>query len=216
MTALITPQDIIDGAHAVKAVTQAVPGMKAAVSEAVQHWVTDKFRFARAKSNLEHTFEMADRMAEGKERVEDISCKQAEKVIEACIGEDREELQKLWAAMLARIMTGNEKAIRSDIVDVVKKFEPNDALVLKYIFSIAEEKSKFELSSSHIRTYMSIEDGNKMDDDDISLSFENLFYCACIKHNNSAYLSTGTFIEGAVYRLTARGTKIMEAVNPNM
>ncbi|GBR56771.1 Abi-alpha family protein [Gluconobacter sphaericus] len=216
MTEVTIVQEIIDGAHAVKAVTQAVPGMKAAISEVWQYWVTDKFRYARAKANLEHMCEMADKMTEGKERVEDVSCKQAEKVIEACIGEDREELQKLWAAMLARIMTGNERDIRSDIVDVVKKFEPNDALVLKYIFSVYLEKSKFELSSSHIKTYFSVEDREKMDDDDVSLSFENLFSCGCIKHNNSAYLSTGIFIEGAVYRLTARGIKIMEAVNPNM
>lgn len=216
MTALITAQEIIDGAHAVKAITQAVPGMKAAISEVVQHWVTDKFRFARAKSNLEHTFEMAEKMAEGKERVEDVSCKQAEKVVEACIGEDREELQKLWAAMLARIMTGKEQSIRSDIVDVVKKFEPRDSLTLSYIYSISKEKDKFEISSSHIKTYLSLEDRDKMDDDDISLSFENLFYCACIKHHNPAYLGNGIFIEGAVYRLTARGIKIMEAVNPNI
>jgi hypothetical protein len=54
-------------------------------------------------------------------------------LIEGAIQESREEIQDLWAALLANSMIDKGVKVRREYLEVVKKLEPEDVLVLRII-----------------------------------------------------------------------------------
>ena len=63
-------------------------------------------------------------------------------LLQAAADENREELQDLWAALLARAMTGGGRRIRRQFFAILRDMEPSDAVVLKLIY-----KRNYEASS---------------------------------------------------------------------
>jgi hypothetical protein len=48
--------------------------------------------------------------------------------------ESREELAELWARLLANAMDPNMNSVRQSFIDAVKRMDPLDAVVLRYIY----------------------------------------------------------------------------------
>jgi hypothetical protein len=69
-------------------------------------------------------------MIENKEILESVSVVTAKSIVEAAMEEDRPELQKLWAGLLARLLTDPNAMITQKAINTVKQMEPMDALVL--------------------------------------------------------------------------------------
>lgn len=117
-------------AHAVGQVIKATPGLREAIYETLQYFWTDRVRFARRKRNLEREIQMAEEMMKGQKRLEDISTVEAERILEASAPEDREAIQKLWAAMIARLLTGDLPTIRAEWIEIIQKLEVIDVGIL--------------------------------------------------------------------------------------
>jgi hypothetical protein len=79
-----------------------------------------------------------DKLLDGvaSERRSEISGSAFLPLIEVCVDERRHELQALWAALLANAMVDGGRRVRQDFFDVVKRMEPQYALVLKFLGDI--------------------------------------------------------------------------------
>ena len=54
-------------------------------------------------------------------------------LLEAAVDESREELQALWAALLANAMVDGGRRVRRDYFEAVRQMEPLDAVVLDIV-----------------------------------------------------------------------------------
>jgi hypothetical protein len=54
-------------------------------------------------------------------------------LLQAAADENREELQDLWAALLARAMTGGGRRIRRQFFSIIEALEPSDAVVFEAV-----------------------------------------------------------------------------------
>jgi len=61
-------------------------------------------------------------------------------LLEAACQESREELQELWACLLANAVTKGNK-VRIDFAEVLKQLDPQDALALSVVKDIENEKN---------------------------------------------------------------------------
>ncbi len=78
----------------------------------------------------------------GTEKPEDLSPNLAGPILEACRDESREEMQKLWAGLLATARDPKRKRyFKIEFIEILKKIDPNDALVLQRIWEIAPDAS---------------------------------------------------------------------------
>ena len=66
------------------------------------------------------------------DRISDPSPSIVTPLLEAACQESREELQRLWACLLANAMIKNGK-VRIDFIDILKQLDPQDALALTVI-----------------------------------------------------------------------------------
>jgi hypothetical protein len=66
-------------------------------------------------------------------KVIELSPNLAAALIEGAQEEGREELMELWARLLANAMDPNLNTVRQSFIEAVKKMDPMDAVVLRYI-----------------------------------------------------------------------------------
>lgn len=117
-------------AAAIKGVCNLIPGLHDAVHETLSYYVIGPIKFRRRAENIKRELELSEKMIKGMKILDEISTKEAERVFKAASEKDREELQKLWAAMIARLVTGKLPTIRAEWVDIVKKLEIVDVGIL--------------------------------------------------------------------------------------
>jgi hypothetical protein len=179
MTSLISSDlnTLEETAHAVGQVIKATPGLGEAIHETLQHFWTDRVRFARRKRNLEREFQMAEEMMKGQKRLEDISTVEAERILAASAPEDREAVQKLWAAMIARLLTGDLPTLRAEWIEIIQQLEVIDAGILDLLPKVrnngpqGDHRSFInELSSEFLRRWSA----SKVEYNDFWLSLKSL------------------------------------------
>lgn len=144
----ITPETVEHSAKALAAIVKVIPGLYQAMYEAMRAVAIDPILFHRRKANLERETELLRSMVERKKILENISTVTAKSIIESAMEEDRADLQKLWAGLLARLLTDPNAMITQKAISTVKQMEPMDALVLDILATDLEPKG---LSPDQIR-----------------------------------------------------------------
>lgn len=128
------PEENEDFSHFVSNVSKVsnlIPGLYEAIYETLSLYWTDPVKRKRRLNNLKAEFHLAEEQIKGQKYIENISATLAKQVLEPAMEEDREELQKLWAALLAQILVGKTVQVRKEIIDLIKKFDPIDAFLLE-------------------------------------------------------------------------------------
>jgi hypothetical protein len=93
--------------------------------------------------------------------------------LEAAADEDNEQLQDLWARLLAAAMGPNRRdAMRQSFIAVVKQMDPIDVLVLKAIF---EHGVPWQQAAN-----VAIASQLKCPTDEVTVSIEHLGELACV------------------------------------
>ncbi|GBR51575.1 hypothetical protein CSR02_04140 [Acetobacter pomorum] len=137
---LLTPENVEHSAKALAAIVKGVPGLYQAMYEAMRAVAIDPIVFRRRKANLERQTELVRSMIEHKEILENVSAVTAKSIVEAAMEEDRPELQKLWAGLMARLLTDPNAMITQKAISTVKQMEPMDALVLDILTDSMDPK----------------------------------------------------------------------------
>ena len=120
----------------------------------------------------------------------------AEPLLEAAAKESREELQDLWAKLLANAMDpARSNSVRPEFIEAVKKFHPTDAAILEKFYIMTGE---FKPS---VESFMSNALG--ISTDAVSVSLNNLERIGCVGKNTLG-----------VYLLIAFGRELMRACAP--
>lgn len=159
---------------------------------------------------------MAEEMIKGKKRLDDISATQAKEVLEPAMEEDREELQKIWAALLARIMVEKNNGIRAEIIDLIKKFNPIDVLVLEQFATYSRVSNLAHLNSMFISDKIREKYDVLLTYDryDFMISFEFLYKNKLITYPSLLSSVDLSFFEGKVFGLSDLGKKILKITSP--
>ncbi|MFT9315193.1 MAG: hypothetical protein ABF521_03555 [Acetobacter orientalis] len=204
MTNLVNfnPQEIEHAAHAISAVTHAVPGLYQALYETIGLFWTDPIKRKRREKNLKAEFEMAEEMIKGKKRLDDISATLAKEVLEPAMEEDREELQKIWAALLARIMIGKDKIISGKIIDIIKECDSYTAIIVSAFPDILADAGQNMIIEEMVEVIVNKKE-DIVDIDDVSIALRWLEEKGCLKELGRSPVS---------YTVTALGRKLIQAV----
>jgi hypothetical protein len=75
-------------------------------------------------------------------------------LIEAACQESQEQLQDIWAALLANTLLDHSKKVQKDMIAAVKKFEPIDAIVLKIVAGMPNPTQADNISRQNNRQYL--------------------------------------------------------------
>lgn len=208
---LTNPENLEQTAHAITSVAQAVPGLKDAVYETISLVWTDRVKRKRRANNLEAELRMAEEMIKGQKRLDDISATLAKEVLEPAMEEDREEFQKIWAALLARILVGKDKIISGRIIDIIKECDSYTAIIVSALPDILDHSD----GHGHVDGTSFYEEivecivnengnGNIVDIDDVSIALRWLEEKGCLEKQKNQIPSS--------YRTTALGRKLLQAV----
>ncbi|MFT8850400.1 hypothetical protein [Acetobacter orientalis] len=218
MTDLVTfnPQEIEHAAHAISAVTHAVPGLYQALYETIGLFWTDPIKRKRREKNLKAEFEMAEEMIKGKKRLDDISATLAKEVLEPAMEEDREELQKIWAALLARLMTDELSVLRSEWIDIIKGLEPIDVGIFEFLKTFkntTKQGDKGFFIKCFSEKFKNEFPQTKYEESDFWLSFQSLVNKSLLfPVQTIARDKDGTW--SPAYIITPLGNKIVEITSP--
>lgn len=218
MTDLVTfnPQEIEHAAHAISAVTHAVPGLYQALYETIGLFWTDPIKRKRREKNLKAEFEMAEKMIKGKKRLDDISATLAKEVLEPAMEEDREELQKIWAALFARLMTGQLSVIRSEWIEIIKGLEPIDVGIFEFLKTFkntAKQGDKGFFIKCFSEKFKNEFAQTKYEESDFWLSFQSLVSKSLLfPVQTIAREKDGPW--SPAYTITPLGNKIVEITSP--
>jgi len=94
-------------------------------------------------------------------------------IITAAQDESREELQDIWAKLLAAALDpGRNRRFRREFTESVKRFEPSDALVLI-------ELDRENVHGTHANHVKAISLRTGLSHNQIAVSFRNLINCGC-------------------------------------
>jgi hypothetical protein len=87
------------------------------------------------RRNIGKMMAKTERMLEGvaPERITEPSVSVVLPLLEAAADETREDLQELWAALLANATLDGGKRVRRVFFEIVKRMEPNDAVIFRII-----------------------------------------------------------------------------------
>lgn len=114
------------------------------------------------------------------ESTEAVSPSIALPILEGAQAETREELQELWARLLANAMDPERSdSVRLEIISAIKEFNPLDALVLKSIEDLPEGPEGWK----HAEELPSVL-GYSIDE--IEVSYQNLERLTCINRERAA------------------------------
>ncbi|GBR21063.1 hypothetical protein AA105894_2707 [Asaia spathodeae NBRC 105894] len=130
----IDPNDFLQVLKNLKNAASAIPQLKRVFDDMVG-FIGDRVHHEREKRNFLYVTRLATLKAKAKlertgGKLTAFSFKDGRRLFEASADEDREELQALWASILAKLMTGETRTIRPEWLHFVGKLEPLDALVL--------------------------------------------------------------------------------------
>jgi hypothetical protein len=113
-----------------------------------------------------------------KERCGDIA--QMVPLIQAAQDDDREEIQELWARLLAAALDpSRRKRVRKSFVDTLKAFDPVDALVLR---ALHDEEKKGLSELKHIALALEIPEY------EVQTSLEHLKMHGCVEEVRNAHM----------------------------
>ncbi|MBT6045849.1 MAG: DUF4393 domain-containing protein [Candidatus Scalindua sp.] len=124
-------------------------------------------------------------------------------LLEAAQDETRDELFDIWARLIANGMDPERSSlIRQSIINVVKAFEPLDAVILQKV----SEESQGCKSTIQINDYT---EPLGISIDEFELSIQNLVNLDCITHPNRAY--NGEVQVAMSTKLTHLGREVIRA-----
>lgn len=216
LTSLST--DLEQTTHALGHVVKAVPGLGEAVYETVRLIWTDPIMRRRRERNLRHELDMAEKMIEGQKRLEEVSATAAKQVLEPAMEEDREELQKLWSALIARMLVQKDTGITSSVIKIIKQLDPVDALVLDIYGCMETEERHMKVSLPYIRIAFERRTGHATDANELILadSCERLMELGCIKYDGltPASVVSGPYSPNVSTQITTRGYLVWKLVQP--
>ncbi|ACI50364.1 hypothetical protein Gdia_0572 [Gluconacetobacter diazotrophicus PA1 5] len=185
-----------------------------AAKDFIPEWVKEKFKGKFKQLQVEKNIENTLTLAKGKmgDRKQDshTSFKVIEEVLEACSDEDRTELQELWAALLARIATGEGRSITKEIISIVKSFEPIDALVLKTCDVVG--RTQFNAHSLYQHIVTNVPSGSQYHLGDITASCRRLFQSECFDYVQKGIDPTQRFTADRPLQLAYQGANILRVV----
>jgi hypothetical protein len=94
----------------------------------------DRLRVRRAENMARMMYEARERLAaRGVEETKPATLSIALPILQGAADEDRDELVDLWARLLANAMDPTLNSVRQLFIDAVKRMDPLDAVVLRYI-----------------------------------------------------------------------------------
>lgn len=122
-------------------------------------------------------------------------------LMQAACDESREELQEIWAQLLATAMDpARANTVRRSFIDTVKQMDPLDALVLKMRNDIQFDVQMIRLSGVNPIHHISAQLGTLIEE--VEVSVQNLMLLRCARRNN---------IEEATFFITAYGKLLIKA-----
>jgi hypothetical protein len=133
-------------------------------------------------------------------------------LLEAAQDESREELQELWARMLANALDPNRSnAVRQNIIETVRKFDPIDAKVLETASKIASSDSYQYIKTESVKERLKVPLG------EFEVSLKNLEGQDCILLFYGGGGSSSAKAKGAeptaTFKITHLGHEILRACN---
>lgn len=121
--------------------------------------------------------------------------------------ESREELQELWARMLANAMDPNRSsAVRQNIIETVRAFEPIDAKVL-------ETASTLNKPQQHVMVSR-LNESLKAPLFELEVSLRNLVGCDCIATTLRGNSKGKGLVETETFTITHLGHEVLRACSP--
>ncbi|MBF0877449.1 DUF4393 domain-containing protein [Gluconobacter cerevisiae] len=210
--------DLEQATHALGHVVKAIPGLGEAVYETVRLVWTDPIMRRRRKRNLRHELAMAEEMIEGQKRLEEVSTTAAKQVLEPAMEEDREELQKLWSALIARMLVQKDTGITSSVIKIIKQLDPVDALVLDMYGCKETKESHAKVNHFGLRIEFERRIGQADDANELILadSCQRLMELGCIKYHGLTPPSvlSGPYSPSIDTQITTRGYLVWKLVQP--
>lgn len=186
--------DVVSGAGSalVGSTIAAVPGDLIGVLGA--DWLHEKRRRNRARMEAK-TATILDQIDQT--RLSEPSPAMVLPLLEASSDEDREELQDLWAALLANAMVDGGRRVRRDYFETVRRMEPMDAVVLD-IISRRPNPHTNEMGAVQVdRDFFAWERQHvSMSADDWIISIDKLDRLGCVKPDRAAVPSLTAFGRG--------------------
>ncbi|AQS85147.1 MAG: hypothetical protein ABF876_01660 [Acetobacter aceti] len=209
------PESLEHTAKAIGFIVKGVPGLHDAIYETIRSVWTDPLMRRRRAKNLEHELEMAEEMLKGQKRLEDVSAKVAKEILEPAMEEDREELQKLWAAMIARLQVGQLSTVRREWINIIKSLEVVDVGILTEMPSVSFiiEANKDSHTQAFIDALKIKYPQTTFSNDLIVLAFHSLEEKGLIKHIVNGGRSVGSECR-SFYTYTTLGRTILEITSP--
>jgi Abortive infection alpha len=136
------------------------------------------------KRNLGRLQEKTARILDGvaKERLSEPSLSVVKPLLEAAADEGREELQALWAALLANALIDGGKRVRRDYFEAVRQMEPADALVFHFVNDVVAANAGVSPSDS-LNRILTKADQAGLSQTDTQISLGALVALKCISWN---------------------------------
>jgi len=111
--------------------------------------------------------------------------------------ESREELIELWARILANAMDPNMNNVRHSFIDAVRKMDPMDAIVLRYIYETNITNIRFGRTDTQNKTVGVVNIGASINrrDDEVEVSLrhlKDLMFFDEVVHNPGWYVNATT------------------------
>lgn len=124
-------------------------------------------------------------------------------LLEAAAEEGRDELQNLWAALLANAWIDDGRRLRRDFFEVIKRLEPEDAMILNMINSLPPQY-QVQNDANYVARHQAFEDiavAGRISAVRVRISLAALASLGCIQGQH----------DPAVISLTDFGAGLMEA-----
>lgn len=119
-------------------------------------------------------------------------------LLEAAQGESREEMQELWARLLANAMDSDRAAdVRPEFVSALKQMQPLDALVLETIREMVQDPENTVIAPGNVAERLKVRASL------IRVSFDSLAEARCMTVFNSA--------NGSQFRMGSFGVEFLRA-----
>ena len=163
----------------------------------------------KRQRNLAQMRAKTARILEGveKERISEPSPSVVMPLLEAAKDEGREELQRLWAALLAQAMIDGGRRVRRAYFEVIQKLEPLDAVMLKALYELpfAPESIAPEQYRANVATMNAAAESVNATAREVAISYQALVAEKCIRHQAGS----------TIYMLTDFGRALLEVLECN-
>ena len=160
--------------------------------------------------NVEKLTERTSKILKGRDQEKDtipVSPNIALPLLNAAKDESREELQELWARMLANAMDpSRSSAVRQNIIETVRAFEPIDAKVLETASALHEPQQHVMASKLKERLKATLFE--------LEVSLRNLEGCGCIAITLRGSSQEKGIIETETITITYLGHEVLRACSP--